>query len=44
MSFLTLYSRVMAHYAEITRLDAMTYDAEVPDELAPRCTLATDVA
>lgn len=34
---------VMAHSAEITRLDVMYYDAELPGELTTRCALAADV-
>jgi hypothetical protein len=44
MSFLDPLLSVMSHGAEVTRLGAMGYGAEVPGELATRYELANDVA
>jgi hypothetical protein len=38
MLFLDSLLGVMAHGAEVIRLGAITYDAEVPDELTTRYT------
>jgi hypothetical protein len=44
MSFLDPLLGDMPHGAEVTRLGAMAYDAEVPGELATRHALTADVA
>jgi hypothetical protein len=43
MSFLDPLLDVMAHGAEVIRLEAIAYDTEVPDELTTRYTFAADV-